>query len=48
MNRGLEAMGGRIVKTCRVYERVFESGAEPAAPPESVSRYERSEPVAAT
>jgi hypothetical protein len=23
MNRGLEAMGGRIVKTCRIYERVF-------------------------
>ena len=41
MNRGLEAMGARIVKTCRVYERVWEAGAEPAAPPESVSRYER-------
>jgi GNAT superfamily N-acetyltransferase len=40
MNRGLEAMGGRIAKRCRIYERVWEEGAEPAAPPESVRRYE--------
>jgi GNAT superfamily N-acetyltransferase len=26
MNRGMEAMGGRIVKRFRVYERVFEPG----------------------
>jgi hypothetical protein len=39
MNRGLEAMGARIVKTCRIYEQVFEPGAEPAAPPDDVSRY---------
>ncbi len=32
MNRGLEAMGGHIVKTCRVYERLLEEGAEPSAP----------------
>jgi GNAT superfamily N-acetyltransferase len=32
MNRGLEAMGGSIVKTCRVYERLLEDGAEPSAP----------------
>jgi GNAT superfamily N-acetyltransferase len=34
MNRGLEAMGGRIVKRCRVYERRFDPSAEPALPPE--------------
>jgi GNAT superfamily N-acetyltransferase len=34
MNRGLEAMGGRITKRCRIYERRFEPDAEPAAPPE--------------
>ena len=39
MNRGLEAMGGRIAKRMRIYERLLEHGAEPAAPPESVSRY---------
>ena len=38
MNRGLEAMGGRIVKTCRVYERALEPGAT-AAPAELVKRY---------
>jgi GNAT superfamily N-acetyltransferase len=32
MNRGLEAMGGSIVKTCRVYERLLEEGAEPSTP----------------
>jgi GNAT superfamily N-acetyltransferase len=32
MNRGLEAMGGRLVKRWRVYERLLESGAEPSAP----------------
>jgi GNAT superfamily N-acetyltransferase len=41
MNRGLEAMGARIVKTCRVYERVWDPGAEPAAPPDTVRRYQR-------
>ncbi len=39
MNRALEAMGGRVVKRCRVYERVFEEGAAPAAPPEKFERY---------
>ena len=39
MNRGLEAMGGRVSKRMRIYERLLEEGAEPAAPPESVSRY---------
>ncbi len=32
MNRALEAMGGTIVKRCRVYERLLEDGAEPSAP----------------
>jgi GNAT superfamily N-acetyltransferase len=32
MNRGLEAMGARLVKKWRVYERLLEEGAEPAAP----------------
>jgi hypothetical protein len=32
MNRGMEAMGGRIVKRYRMYERRFEPGAEPARP----------------
>jgi hypothetical protein len=39
MNRGLEAMGGRIAKRMRIYERLLEQGAEPSAPPETVSRY---------
>jgi GNAT superfamily N-acetyltransferase len=39
MNRGLEAMGGRIAKRMRIYERLLEQGAESAAPPETVSRY---------
>ncbi|HET9102857.1 MAG TPA: hypothetical protein VFN55_05835 [Solirubrobacteraceae bacterium] len=30
MNRGLEAMGGRIVKRWRVYERLLEEGAVPS------------------
>jgi GNAT superfamily N-acetyltransferase len=34
MNRGLEAMGARIVKRMRVYERLLEAGAQPSAPPE--------------
>jgi GNAT superfamily N-acetyltransferase len=34
MNRGLEAMGARIVKRMRIYERLLEEGAEPSAPPE--------------
>jgi GNAT superfamily N-acetyltransferase len=32
MNRGMEAMHGRIVKRFRVYERLLEEGAQPAAP----------------
>ncbi|MGO9750527.1 MAG: hypothetical protein ACLP22_03240 [Solirubrobacteraceae bacterium] len=32
MNRALEAMGGTIVKRCRVYERLLEDGASPSAP----------------
>jgi GNAT superfamily N-acetyltransferase len=32
MNRGMEAMGGRIVKRFRVYERRFDPAAEPARP----------------
>jgi GNAT superfamily N-acetyltransferase len=32
MNRGMEAMNGRIVKRYRVYERRFSPDAEPAAP----------------
>ena len=40
MNRGLEAMGGHIVKRLRIYERLLEDGAEPAAPPPDVHRYE--------
>jgi GNAT superfamily N-acetyltransferase len=31
MNRGLEAMGGRLVKRWRVYEQLLEPGAIPAA-----------------
>ncbi len=42
MNRGLEAMGGRIVKRMRIYERLLEESAEPAAPPADVTRYEPS------
>ena len=38
MNRGLEAMGGRVVKRWRVFERLLEPGAAPApdrtAPPD--------------
>jgi GNAT superfamily N-acetyltransferase len=32
MNRGLEAMGGRLVKRWRVYERLLDPAAEPSAP----------------
>jgi GNAT superfamily N-acetyltransferase len=32
MNRGLEAMGAKIVKRYRVYERLLEDGAKPSAP----------------
>lgn len=39
MNRGLEAMGGEVIKRLRIYERLLEDGAEPAAPPQSVKRY---------
>jgi GNAT superfamily N-acetyltransferase len=45
MNRGLEAMGGRISKRMRIYERLLEDGAEPSAPPDSVARYKPSESV---
>ena len=31
MNRGMEAMGGEVVKRYRIYERVLEDGAAPAA-----------------
>jgi len=34
MNRALEAMGGRVVKRYRVYERLLEEGAEPSCPAE--------------
>jgi GNAT superfamily N-acetyltransferase len=47
MNRGLEAMGGRISKRMRIYERLLEDGAEPSAPPETVARYAPSQSVAA-
>ena len=33
MNRGLEAMGADLIKRYRVYERLLEEGALPAAPP---------------
>jgi len=46
MNRSLEVMGGRLSKTCRIYERLLDPGAEPSAPPASVKRYERTAPVA--
>ncbi len=39
MNRGLEAMGGRVYKRMRIYERLLEEGAEPAAPGPEVKRY---------
>jgi GNAT superfamily N-acetyltransferase len=45
MNRALEAMGGRIVKRCRMYERAWEEGATPAAPPPSIKRYEPTAPA---
>ena len=32
MNRGMEAMGGQVVKRYRLYERRFEPDAEPAFP----------------
>jgi GNAT superfamily N-acetyltransferase len=32
MNRGLEAMGGRLVKRWRVYERLLDPAAKPSAP----------------
>ena len=32
MNRGMEAMHGRIVKRFRVYERLLDEGAESAMP----------------
>ncbi len=43
MNRSLEAMGGYIIKRARIYERLLEDGAEPAAPPPSVRRYRNAE-----
>jgi GNAT superfamily N-acetyltransferase len=45
MNRALEAMGGRIVKRCRMYERAWEEGASPAAPPPNIKRYEPTQPA---
>jgi GNAT superfamily N-acetyltransferase len=39
MNRGMEAMGGRIAKRYRIYERLLEDGATPAAPGPEVVRY---------
>src|SRR6202000_3003425 len=33
MNRGLEAMGGRLVKRWRVYERLLEPAPDPSPPP---------------
>jgi GNAT superfamily N-acetyltransferase len=37
MNRGLEAMGGRLVKRWRVYERLLDPAATPSAPPPAVA-----------
>jgi len=48
MNRGVEAMGGSINKRMRIYERLLEEGAEPAAPPASVRRYRTREERAGT
>jgi GNAT superfamily N-acetyltransferase len=45
MNRGLEAMGGRVCKRMRIYERLLEDGAAPAAPPADVQRYVPSDPA---
>lgn len=39
MNRGLEAMGGRVSKRMRIYERLLEPDAVPAAPADDVARY---------
>jgi GNAT superfamily N-acetyltransferase len=35
MNRGMEAMNGRVVKRYRMYERRLEPGAAPASPPDA-------------
>jgi GNAT superfamily N-acetyltransferase len=43
MNRSLEAMGGYINKRARIYERLLDDAAEPAAPPQSVRRYRNAE-----
>jgi GNAT superfamily N-acetyltransferase len=40
MNRGMEAMGGRIVKRFRVYERVFEDAAGSNAAPQQSNTLE--------
>jgi GNAT superfamily N-acetyltransferase len=45
MNRGIEAMGGDIIKRCRIYERLLEEGAEPSAPGEKVRRYKPKTPA---
>ena len=37
MNRAMEAMGGRVVKRYRMYERRFDPGAEPALPGDASS-----------
>jgi hypothetical protein len=41
MNRGLEAMGARLVKRWRLYERLLEPYAVPSAPPEDETFRER-------
>jgi hypothetical protein len=43
MNRGLEAMGGRVAKRMRIYERLLEQDAQPSAPSADVQRYEPGE-----
>jgi GNAT superfamily N-acetyltransferase len=40
MNRGLEEMGGRVIRRMRIYERLLDRSALPAAPPVSLPRYE--------
>jgi GNAT superfamily N-acetyltransferase len=48
MNRGLEAMGGRVAKRMRIYERLLEEGAQPSAPPADVQRFDPSQSDAPT
>ena len=35
MNRGMEAMGGRVVKRYRMYERVFDGTPGETVPPDA-------------